>query len=210
MVWYLAQRGKDADTKFLEYFQKWDDCPLSVLTGRMQKGKGSICMPFVNGSRMQPSAQVADAGHGYQGDLIDIDEAWSLTAEQGKTLLDGFVPTTITRQKLTGHRPQILVTSTEGDITSTFYNQLLDQCRSGDMPKRWAFFDWGIPSPATIPVSVTCSTASSCLISWTSSGTAASSTRAVGRERSGTGVTWAPRTGSLARACGRGPRAGTR
>ena len=148
MVWYLAQRGKDADTKFLEYFQKWDDCPLSVLTGRMQKGKGSICMPFVNGSRMQPSAQVADAGHGYQGDLIDIDEAWSLTAEQGKTLLDGFVPTTITRQKLTGHRPQILVTSTEGDITSTFYNQLLDQCRSGDMPKRWAFFDWGIPDDA--------------------------------------------------------------
>lgn len=148
MVWYLAQRGKDADQKFLEYFAKWDDTPLSALTGRLQRGKGSIAMPFINGSRMQPSAQVADAGHGYQGDLIDIDEAWSLTADQGKTLLDGFVPTTITRQKLTGWRPQILITSTEGDITSTFYNQLLDQCRSGDMPKRWAFFDWGIPDDA--------------------------------------------------------------
>lgn len=147
-IWYLAQKGKDADAKVLDFIKTVRETPLAQLTAKPTLGKGSISLPFINGSVIQPSPPNDDSGHGFQGDLIEIDEAWSLSAEQGKTILDAFLPTTTTRLKLTGVQPQIWITSTEGDTSSVWFNELIDQCRSGDFPKRWAFFDFGIPFDA--------------------------------------------------------------
>jgi phage terminase large subunit-like protein len=144
-IWYLAQSGKDADNKFLDFLKNWEKSPMSLVTQRPKLGKGNISLPFINDSELRPSASTDSSGHGYQGDQITIDEAWSLSADQGKFLLDAFVPTTITRQQATGIRPQIWILSTEGDSGSTFLNGLLDRCREGDIPPRWAFFDFGVP-----------------------------------------------------------------
>ena len=124
-----------------------------------------------------------------------MDEVWSLSKQQAKNLKDGFIPTTTTRLKLTGVRPQIWWTSTEGNASSEYFNDRLDRLRAGDIPDRTAFFDFGIPFDATRRISkpygditrgpVICSISTN----WPGSAVSSTTTRRVGRGRSATSAT---------------------
>lgn len=144
-VWCLAQTGKDSNEQFRKLIKSVVRSPLSALIdGNPRMSNGSMALPLVNGSTLRPGSMTESAGHGFQGDFINLDEVWALSALQAKQILDGFIPTTTTRMRATGVRPQLWITSTEGTAESEYYNALLDRCRAGDIPKRWAFFDWGL------------------------------------------------------------------
>lgn len=145
-IYYLAQTGKDASEHFKGLLRKLGDSPLSGLCGRAYLGAGDLRQSFINGSIIRPMSVTKVAGHGVQGDKITLDEAFSLSAENGQAILDGFLPTMATRLKKTGVRPQLWITSTEGTAESVFFNSWLDSCRAGQQSSRTAWFDWGIPA----------------------------------------------------------------
>lgn len=147
-TWYLAQTGKDANDQFRDFVKSWRRTKLRKLSKPPRLSNGSMALEFRNGSQLRPGGATEAAGHGVQGDLINVDEVWSLSKQQAKNLKDGFIPTTTTRLKLTGVRPQIWWTSTEGNTNSEYFNARLDKLRSGDIPERTAFFDFGIPFDA--------------------------------------------------------------
>ena len=144
-TWYLAQTGSDANDQFRELIRVWRKSRLQRLARKPRMSNGSMSLTFINGSTLRPGGATETAGHGVQGDLINVDEVWSLSNAQAKNLKDAFIPTTTTRLKLTGVRPQMWWTSTEGNASSEYFNGLLDRLRSGDIPRRTAFFDFGLP-----------------------------------------------------------------
>jgi hypothetical protein len=141
-VWYTAQSGQDANDKFREMTETWSGSPLKDLAGRPRLSNGSMSLTFINGSTARPHPPTVDALHGKQSDKNSVDEAWAFTELQGAQLMQAIVPTTATRQKATGQRPQLWILSTEGTIESTWLNALLARARAGD--PLIAFFDWGI------------------------------------------------------------------
>ena len=147
-TWYLAQTGKDANDQFRDFVKSWRKSRLRRLSRPPRMSNGSMALEFRNGSQIRPGGATEAAGHGVQGDLINVDEVWSLSKLQAKNLKDGFIPTTTTRLKLTGVRPQIWWTSTEGNGGSEYLNDRLDRLRAGDIPDRTAFFDFGLPFDA--------------------------------------------------------------
>lgn len=143
--WYLAQTGKDANDQFRDLVKTFQRSRLTRLAKRPRMSNGSMALEFRNGSMIRPGGVTEAAGHGVQGDLINVDEVWAMSDQQAKNLMDAFIPTTTTRLKLTGVRPQIWWTSTEGNAGSGYFNRRLDRLRAGDIPARTAFFDFGIP-----------------------------------------------------------------
>lgn len=148
-VWYLAQTGKDAADQFREFITEFNRSPLAPLSRQTRMSNGSMSLTLRNGSTIKPGATTDSGGHGFQGDSLTLDECWALPAEQAKAILDGFLPTTTTRLKLTGIRPRITYCSTEGTAKSTFFNPKLDGLRAamdaGDDMGRTCFVDFGIP-----------------------------------------------------------------
>ena len=130
-VWYLAQTGKDSNEQFRKLIKSVVRSPLAALIdGNPRMSNGSMALPLVNGSTLRPGSMTESSGHGFQGDFINLDEVWALSALQAKQILDGFIPTTTTRMRATGVRPQLWITSTEGTAESEYYNALLDRCRA--------------------------------------------------------------------------------
>lgn len=149
-VYYLAQTGKDAGEHFKKYLARLGDSPMSAILGRPYLGAGSLRQPFFNGSVIMPMSVTKVSGHGVQGDMITMDEAFSLSMETGNAIVDGFLPTTATRMQATGVRPQLWITSTEGTAESTFFNARLDECRAGGQAQRTCWFDFGVPDDADV------------------------------------------------------------
>lgn len=147
-VYYLAQTGKDASEHFKKYLGALQDSELQAICRRPYLGAGDLRQPFINGSVFRPMSVTKVAGHGVQGDMITLDEAFSLSADTGDAIIDGFLPTTATRFKATGVQPQLWITSTEGTAESTFFNARLDACRAGESSRRTCWFDFGIPDDA--------------------------------------------------------------
>lgn len=147
-VYYLAQTGKDAGDHFKEYLKKLQPSRLAQIARRPKLSNGAMQQAFSNGSIIMPMAVTKVAGHGVQGDKITLDEAFSLSADKGKAILDGFLPTTATRFKATGVQPQLWIASTEGTAESTFFNPRIDALREGRIPEHTCWFDWGIPPDA--------------------------------------------------------------
>lgn len=147
-VYYLAQTGKDASEHFKKYLAALQDSELQAICRRPYLGAGDLRQPFLNGSVFRPMSVTKVAGHGVQGDMITLDEAFSLSADTGDAIIDGFLPTTATRLKATGVQPQLWITSTEGTAESTFFNSRLDACRTGEASRRTCWFDFGIPDDA--------------------------------------------------------------
>ena len=144
-IYYLAQTGKDADDHFKEFLKKLQPSPLAQIARKPKLSNGSMQQQFLNGSVIKPMAVTRVAGHGVQGDKITLDEAFSLSSETGKAIIDGFLPTTATRYMKTGVQPQVWITSTEGTANSTFFNPIIDGLREGNVPEHTCWFDWGIP-----------------------------------------------------------------
>ena len=149
-IYYLAQTGKDAGDHFRKYLEKLHapECPLGAIALKPYRGMGNLSQTFVNGSVIMPKSVTRVAGHGVQGDKITLDEAFSLSEETGNAILDGFLPTTVTRLQATGVQPQLWITSTEGTAESTFFNKRLDECRAGSQSRRTCWFDFGLPPDA--------------------------------------------------------------
>lgn len=145
-IFYLAQTGKDSEKYFKEYIDVLGGSRLMPHVTAPKLSNGGMEQGFKNGSLITPVAITKKAGHGVQGDLICIDEAFALSAEMAKILIDGFAATIATRRLKTGIEPQVWVTSTEGTSESEFLNNRLDKLRNGeDFDERHAWFDWGIP-----------------------------------------------------------------
>ncbi|MCI1935154.1 MAG: terminase family protein [Bifidobacteriaceae bacterium] len=144
-IFYLAQTGKDSDKYFKDYVETLASSKLAALAKRPKLSNGGMEQAFTNGSIISPVAVTKKAGHGVQGDLICIDEAFALSNDLAKIIIDGFLPTVATRFKRTGVQPQVWVTSTEGTSESEFFNERLDKLRRGEGSTHSAFFDWGIP-----------------------------------------------------------------
>lgn len=147
-VVYAAQTGKDAEDHFKAYTDLLSKSRLRQKVNRCRFSNGNMSALFANGSTIAPMAMTKVAGHGKQMDLITIDEAFSLTKEAGDTIHDAILPTMNTRLKHTGVTAQRWTTSTEGTSESTYFNDLLDSLRSGDVPERTCWFDFGIPADA--------------------------------------------------------------
>lgn len=145
---YAAQTGKDAEDHFKAYTDMLGKSRLRQKVKRCRYSNGNMSAAFSNGSTISPMAMTKVAGHGKQMDLITIDEAFSLTKEAGDTINDAILPTMNTRLKHTGVTAQRWTTSTEGTSESTYFNDLLDSLRSGDVPARTCWFDFGIPPDA--------------------------------------------------------------
>lgn len=148
-VWYLAQTGKDAADQFREFTDRFTRSRLAPLARQVRRSNGSMALILRNGSQIRPGGTTDSTGHGFQGDSLTLDECWALPADTAKSILDGFLPTTTTRMKLTGVRPRITFCSTEGTARSTFFNPKLDELRSRldakDDLGRTCFVDFGIP-----------------------------------------------------------------
>lgn len=142
---YAAQTGKDSEDHFKEYRERILHSRLSQVIDRFRLSNGNMSCRFINGSTISPMAMTKVAGHGKQLDKMTIDEAFSLTKEQGDTILDSIVPTMNTRLKRTGVNAQLWITSTEGTAESTFFNGILDGLRAGDDHPRTCWFDFGVP-----------------------------------------------------------------
>ena len=145
---YAAQTGKDAEDHFKAYTDMLGKSRLRQKVKRCRYSNGNMSAAFANGSTISPMAMTKVAGHGKQMDLITIDEAFSLTKEAGDTINDAILPTMNTRLKHTGVTAQRWTTSTEGTSESTYFNDLLDSLRAGDVPQRTCWFDFGIPADA--------------------------------------------------------------
>jgi hypothetical protein len=149
-VWYTAQSGQHAAAKWREMV---DDVFLesgikSIATPLYSNG--SQALRFWNGSTLSPHPPTEDSLHGKQSDRNTIDEFWAFDRIQAKALRGAIVPTTTTRRKLMGHRPQLWIMSTEGTQESEALNDLLAELRAA-VPERTAFFDFGIPHDAAMP-----------------------------------------------------------
>ncbi len=145
-VMYSAQTGADAEDHFRDFCDEMKQSKLMQKIDRFRLSNGNMRAFFTNGSTIRPIAMTKVAGHGKQFDKITLDEAFTLTKEQGDTITDAILPTMNTRQKMTGITPQRWITSTEGNSESTWFNPLLDGLRAGNVPERTAWFDFGIPA----------------------------------------------------------------
>lgn len=148
-VWYTAQSGQHASDKWLEMAEAFEKSPLK-LTGKVRRSNGTQMITFANGSTVRPHPPTADSLHSKQSDKNTIDEAWFFNNLQANALKQAIVPTTTTRRKKTGHRPQLWVLSTEGTLESEYLNALLKQCREA-CPPGTAFFDFGIDPAIPTP-----------------------------------------------------------
>ena len=148
-VWYTAQSGLHASDKWLQMQELFTKSPLSRL-GKARLSNGTQSLTFLNGSTLRPHPPTADSLHSKQSDKNTIDEAWFFNLLQANALKQAIVPTTTTRRKLTGQRPQLWILSTEGTTESEFLNETLASCRA-DTPPGTAFFDFGISPDLELP-----------------------------------------------------------
>ncbi len=145
---YSAQTGRDAEDHFKDYAETMRHSKLAQKIDRFHFSNGNMSVGFSNGSKISPMAMTKVAGHGKHLDKVTLDEAFSLSKESAKIIMDAIIPTMNTRLKLTGMMPQRWITSTEGTSESTYFNELLDSLRAGEVPSRTCWFDFGIPEDA--------------------------------------------------------------
>ncbi|QTF71758.1 hypothetical protein [Arthrobacter woluwensis] len=123
--------------------------PIAAI-GKASYSNGSQALTLPGGSTLSPHPPTEDSLHGKQSDKNTIDEFWAFDRIQAKALRGAIVPTTTTRRKLVGHRPQLWILSTEGTQESEALNDLLAELRA-NVPHRVAFFDFGIPHDTALP-----------------------------------------------------------
>lgn len=141
-IWYTAQTGQHASDKWLQMVEDFEGSPIKRL-GSAHRSNGKERLTFLNSSTLRPHPPTGDSLHSKQSDRNTIDEAWFFDLMQANALKQAIVPTTTTRRKKTGQRPQLWVMSTEGTADSTYFNDLLAELRT-DCPPTTAFFDFGI------------------------------------------------------------------
>jgi phage terminase large subunit-like protein len=142
-VWYTAQTRNDARDAWMDAVSLVTRSPLKAgVQVRLTNGSESLTVKSTGGT-FRVFAPLPDALHGRQGDLVVIDEAWSLSAERGREMQQAILPTMATRA-----RPQILVLSTAGTDESEFLKDLVRRGRQAVADGRRsgiAYFEWATP-----------------------------------------------------------------
>ena len=144
-IFYTAQTGKDARTK-------WEDEHVPVLerspfasTFRVRRTNGSEALRWSNGSIWALLPTTETAGHGGQVDLGVIDEAFAQTDDR---LEQAMKPAMITRKS-----PQLWIVSTAGTNDSLYLNDKTDDGRiraAAGQTSSVAYFEWSAPEDADI------------------------------------------------------------
>lgn len=148
-VWYTAQSGQHASDKWKQMAELFEKSVLGPL-GTIRWANGTQAITFLNGSQLRPHPPTADSLHSKQSDKNTIDEAWFFDAVKAAALKGAITPTTTTRRKLTGQRPQLWILSTEGTLESAFLNELLSSLRE-KVPGNTCFIDFGIDPDLEAP-----------------------------------------------------------
>lgn len=137
-VFYTAQTGKDARSRFNDVVKLIQGSPLSPMM-RFRYAAGSEAITSPSGSSIHLFAPVAAALHGETPPLVTLDEIWEYDEQLGDALLEGaIVPAQMT---LAGRR-QIWMISTAGDAHSGFMRKWVERARAG-WP-RLAYFEWSL------------------------------------------------------------------
>lgn len=126
-VWLTAQTRQDARDILV------DDAEPMIRRGdpsirrraKVRLSQGSEGWRFTNGSTWRVFAPGETAGHGKSSDLIDIDEAWTLSLEQGRAVTQAVAATQLT----TGG--QLAFVSTMGTAArSRWFHSRVDEARA--------------------------------------------------------------------------------
>lgn len=116
-------------------FAEDDDVPRGIKTGNNDPG-----IRFKNGNEIRYATRSKDAGRGFSGDLVVLDEAYSLKAAEMAAL----VPT-LTSKSIDGN-PQLWLTSSAGMVDSDALANLRESGQ--EKAKRLAYFEWSAPDDA--------------------------------------------------------------
>lgn len=107
----------------------------------IRTGAGEMSIQFENGGKISWRARAEDGGRGLTGDLVVLDEAFDLTAEQVASMMP-----TMAARSLEGN-PQIWYTSSAGKHDSEQLANLRERGMSGD-EARLAYFEWSADDDA--------------------------------------------------------------
>lgn len=138
-VFYTAQTGKDARSRFGDLVQLIQASPLHLLA-QYRFSAGSESVGFPNGSALQLFAPVMAALHGETPPLVTLDEIWEWDEVLGDAILEGAI---IPAQMTLAGRRQVWMISTAGSAQSRFMRKWVDRGRAGGWP-RMAYFEWGL------------------------------------------------------------------
>ena len=96
-----------------------------------------------DGRAIRYATRSGDAGRGFTGDLVVLDEAYSLTAAEMGALLP-----TLSAKSMRGN-PQLWITSSAGKVASEYLESLREQGMSGNAD-RLAYYEWSAPDDAAL------------------------------------------------------------
>lgn len=97
---------------------------------------------FTNGAKISYKTRTAGSGRGLSGDLVILDEAYALTAQQ----MDALRPTMAARS-LHGN-PQMWITSSAGLLHSDVLAGYRDRGMTGEGADQLAYFEWSASESA--------------------------------------------------------------
>lgn len=134
-VWYTAQTGIKAREQMWEMMDAIDLSPFRQIThSKRGAGDTSIELPAL-ASRIRAHPPTPDSLHGNQSDLNVIDEGWFFDEDDAAGLMGAITPTQATRPNA-----QTIVISTAGTAASTWFHDLVDRGRAGEL----CLIDYGV------------------------------------------------------------------
>lgn len=147
-IWYTAQTGKDASAWMRdEHFPSLERARIfgrpGTASARYTRSKraGQEGINWNHGSTFRVFPPLRDALHGRQSDLVFVDEAWAMTADQGADVRQAIRPTMATRPGA-----QLWIVSTMGDDASTFFDGYVELGLASlqDPTSRVCLIDYGL------------------------------------------------------------------
>lgn len=136
LILHSAHEFKTAQEAFLRIKTLIDSSDwLTRRVARMRTSHGEEGIELIDGSRLRFVARSTGSGRGFTGDLLILDEAYNLGADQMAALL----PTLSARPN-----PQVWYTSSAGMISSDQLRSVRIRGRKGDN-ERLAYFEWSCP-----------------------------------------------------------------
>lgn len=135
--WVTAQSGQDVRVMLLELMDRLDRSPLAP---RVKLYRGSAeRVEFSNGSSIRTFAPRPDSLHGRAGDVVVVDECWSISEVKGAALLTAAVPVLATSRE-----PALILASAAGTEQSTWWRSWVQRLHAGEVPG----LDYGLPVDA--------------------------------------------------------------
>lgn len=136
-----AQMGKDARARWEDLVGDLKESEVFGSFASIKEGQGSERLSFPNGSFISPFAPGKESLHGYSPPLVNVDEGWAFSAEQGADLMKAIRPAQITKTDR-----QLWIISAEGDSTSEWWNALVKAGRASvkDPRSKMAYFEWSM------------------------------------------------------------------